>query len=195
MRGELKAFLKENIVLIAGISLPVLLALAFILATQIQRMGVEPPKSKVVFATDYFKNASPRYYPYKFIVEDNTIKLSYEPPEKYDETILKPQLFVYDPQSGTSEEVKLPEISDKKQPAVININDILEEGQTLATGNTLNGFTFEQKSQNSGNLMTELFGGGYRSYTSTYLQKGAYRVKIPEADYYNTELIAWIVVP
>ena len=187
----MKAFLKENLVLVVGISLPVLLALVFLAATHIQQVGTEPPQHKVVFATNYFKQTSYNHYPYRFIVEDDAVVLQYTPQEKNHWQNREPQLFVFDPVTQTSTEIEVPKIKDRENKADITISNT-PKGEYVTTEQSPDGFLFEHDYRGGGNLMTEMFGGGYRSRSQRVLRKNGYRMKVPQAERYNTEFIAWV---
>ncbi|MCB1580378.1 MAG: hypothetical protein H6859_05095 [Rhodospirillales bacterium] len=190
----MKAFLKENMVLAAGIALPLLLALIFFGATQMGKATIDPPRYSVIFAADYYHNNN--NYPYNLVIEKDQLRFVYIPPEEKDSyhNWQKPRLFVYNPVKNESHEVALPNIKDKKK----KIDEVIEDihAQKLSSlKESPDGFVFDHDYRGGGNLMTELFGGGYRSRSRHVLRKASYSVPVPKSERYNSEFIGWIIEP
>ncbi|MCB1556187.1 MAG: hypothetical protein KDJ15_02635 [Alphaproteobacteria bacterium] len=187
----MKAFLKENAVLIAGISLPVLLTLIFFFATQVEWTPVPPPKYQLVFATDYQNRTN---NPYQIVVQDSQVRFRYFPPTKERDYghWNKPRLYVYRPKTDTSQEIVIPSIDDPDK----QIDVVLPELATAKISplkESPDGYSFEYEYGGNRNLMTEIFGGGHRSRSNYVLRKGSYKVVIPKAPRYNSEFIGWIL--
>ncbi len=187
----MKNFLKENIVLITGISLPLLLALVFFAATQAEKRSAIPPAYRVIFATDYQKNTNT---PYQIFIKDKQVRFRYTPPEeKQRHTNWRtPHLFVYDPATETSREIELPTVDDPEVAIDITISELTEK-ETSSLRESPDGYTFELNYRDHGNIMTELFGGGYSHRNEYVLRKETYRIVIPKTASYDTEFIGWIV--
>jgi hypothetical protein len=188
----MKHFVKENLVLMVGITLPLLLTVIFFIATQFDRSVTDPPRHSVVYASNYYAHNNMKA-PYRLIVKDSTLHFKYTPPKDDDKRHWqKPRLFVFDPVANESKEIELPAIDDPEEKVDIIISELT--GQNMNTLKTSpDGYTFEYNYRGNGNLMTELFGGGYRSRTQYVLRKGASSVKVPNAIRYNAQFIAWIV--
>ena len=190
----MKAFFKDNFVLFAGISLPLLLTLIFFMATQIDKAHIDPPRYSVVFATDY--NPTYSHYPYRILLENNVIRFRYYPPGEKDtfRHYHKPRLFIFNPLTNNTREIELPNIDDPQSKM-----DQPVKGITFKTLSSLkdspDGFVFEYASRRNSNLMTEIFGGGYRSHSHHVLRKGSYKLAIPKSERYNSQFIAWIIDP
>ncbi len=191
LRGRMKAFLKENLVLVAGISLPVILALVFMASTAVYKSGIEPPQYKLIFATDYRKRSNEYEYPYRFIVKGNKIFLNVTPPEKGKWPRLMPSLYIFDPATKTSNKIRIPKIPDHTKATKIEISS-LPKGQYFTLQQSPDGYAFEKSYRREFNLMSEVFGGGYRSRSRYSLRKKGYKIHVPHAKSYNTELIAWV---
>lgn len=139
----MKAFLKENMVLAAGIALPLLLALIFFGATQMGKATIDPPRYSVIFAADYYHNNN--NYPYNLVIEKDQLRFVYIPPEEKDSyhNWQKPRLFVYNPVKNESHEVALPNIKDKKK----KIDEVIEDihAQKLSSlKESPDGFVFDR---------------------------------------------------
>lgn len=190
----MKKFLKDNMVLVAGIALPLLLTLVFFAATQMDKIDAEPPRYSVLFATDYYQNSNAN--PYRLLVEDDQLRFVYTPPEDKDGhyTRAKPRLYVYDPVADSSREIALPNIEDREKKVDVVIDNIRAE-KFSSLKESPDGFVFEYDYRGNGNLMTEIFGGSYRSRRQHVLRKDGYSVRVPSADRYNSQFIGWIVEP
>ncbi|MCB1721919.1 MAG: hypothetical protein KDI11_09210 [Alphaproteobacteria bacterium] len=188
----MKAFLKENLVLAAGIALPLLLTLIFFGATQMGKATTEPPLYSVIFATNYYENNN--NYPYRIVVKNDEVRFAYYPPEEKDtyRNWQKPRLFVYNPVKNMSHEIELPAIDDPKKKIDRRVDGI--SAQRLSSlKESPDGFVFDYDYHGGGNLMTELFGGGYYSRSRYALRKGSYSVPVPKSERYNSEFIGWII--
>ena len=188
----MKAFLKENMVLFAGIALPLLLTLIFFGATQISKVSVKPPQHSVLFATNYYNNNDS--YPYRLVIKDNQVRFLYFPAtdKKAYHNWHKPRLFVFDPIQNASREIELPSIENPKNKLDQAVSGLV--GRNLSSlAESPDGFVFEYNYRGGGNLMTEIFGGGYHSRSRHVLRKGSYRVTIPKSERYNSQFIGWII--
>ncbi len=188
------SFIKENLVLITGIALPLLLTLVFFAATLFDKVIVDPPRHSVIFATNYsYHNNSNA--PYRLHVKDNAVHFTYIPPKENEyRNWQKPRLFVFDPIIDNTREIELPIIEDPEVKITQIINDF--KGRNINTLQTSpDGYRFEYEYRRNGNLMTELFGGGSRSRSHYALRKNGNKVKIHSATgyYYNAKFIAWII--
>lgn len=193
-----KSFLKDNIVLVLGVSLPLLLALFFWAATVLSRSAVEPPQYAALYAEQ-----QDHYRPndvYRFFVDDGTLYYQYYPPEQ-DENASRlpkpPKLYLYDPAEETEKQIDLPAIRDIEEKLDAPVPAL--QGMTIDTSDqSPDGFIFinHGRSRGNSNLMTELFGGGSR-YRATYaLEKDSVRFEIPGTEgrrYPRAQFIGWVI--
>ncbi len=191
----MKVFIKENLVLITGITLPLMLALVFYAATFFDRVVTDPPQYKAVFATrHYYHNNSKA--PYRLYVKDGQLRYAYRPPGEDDshKNWQKPRLYVYNPTTDNTEEIELPTIVDEEVKLDQPIQKLSKDNITTARKSP-DGYVFEYNYRSGGNLMTELFGGGSRYRSRYVLRKGSTIVKIHSAQRYysNAHFIGWIV--
>lgn len=183
----MKPFIKDNFVLIAGITLPIALALVFFLATRLSVMGIEAPQTAVVFATGYYQSG-PNLDGYKFDVKDGKIFFAYQKGENhYNQD--KPRLFIYEPEKDASREIELPPLDTSKtsSEALESVGNIDTREQSP------DGYVFEMEYGHGGsNLMTEIFGGGSHNRGACALRKEGYSHKVPQAQDYNCRFIGWV---
>ena len=188
----MKVFFRENIVLIAGVALPFLLTLVFFAATQIDKVSTNPPRYRVIFATNYYGHNAD--YPYKLIVKNHRLHFLYSPPKK--ESVARnwqiPRLFVYDPVRDISREIEIPAIDneDEKKDAIL---PELSASKVTVRQESPDGYVFEYEYRGHGNLMTGIFGSGFRSRAHFVLRKGSHTVNVPKSIRYNSQFIGWIL--
>lgn len=187
----MKTFLKENLVLIAGIALPLLLAIGFLAATKLSAIGIAPPETPVLY---FYKN----YGPAGFEVRDGKVY--------YYETELQPkntnyrleiELYLYDPVKEERRKIALPDVPEKGTgKGGIAVEDL--EGFTVSVDQkSPDGFVFKNGWDDyyDGGLVLGLFGGSRRDRTA-YLQKEGLKVKIDDDNRYGyrqPDFIGWVI--
>jgi hypothetical protein len=185
---DMKQFLKTNLVLVAGVVLPLALMLVFYIAGAVTRASVADPRYDMVFAADnpdrpwwigLEGNAlTIRYNP------ANNMRAGYEPPG--------PRLYLFNHQTMTVE------------PLAINYNHIIngvvedpviEELNThaLSVGYTSpDGYRFTDDYYRGG-LFADLFDFGDNRNTGTLRKQGrSIRLAGGPAYYGNSQLIVWV---
>ncbi len=185
----MKAFLKENFVLIAGLALPLVLTAIFFAAAHMKAPLKNPPITPVIYAVNnYYENT------YKFdVTEKGELELTYTPPNTARGEHCcpaMPGLYKYDPLQNKEDELKLPEFDlDKKFKGVIPDTGKLSDA-TISP----DGWHFDYDySYNEGNIMTFMFGGGSRYGSRNVLIKDHYRVPVSPRRYETGKFIAWVL--
>jgi len=182
----MKNFFKENAVLVAGIALPLMLALVFFMATRVSEGSGEPPTTAVVFTTGYYDSN----VGYGFDVKDNKLVFRFNKPD-YNSHMQKPRLYIYEPSKKAVREIELPDIDNTKKSASAPVPGV---GKLNTLEKSPDGFVFEQGSSGGGsNLMTELFGGGSRYRNQCIMRKDVYRHVLPDVSDYSCRFIGWVV--
>jgi len=193
----MKNWIKENLVLVIGLALPVLLIVLFFVATVIPKsMGV-PPQYEMLFSTVKYDYQNKPEYVIDFKVKDKKLMVTAKKNDDKNNNYYSKRLMAYDGKTETVREIKLDEA--KIGGAAKSGEVILEETKdlTVDTNNTSpDGFVLDSPSYGGGGLLGGLFGGGY--HNSGYrLKKGNTGYKIPNAqpDYYTGQLqfIGWII--
>ncbi|MFZ5913150.1 MAG: hypothetical protein ACOY17_02885 [Pseudomonadota bacterium] len=183
----MKKFFRENFAVIAGVALPLALALAFFLATRISAAGIDPPRTPVLYASNYFDYQNNLRYEFK--VRDGRVHVYYQPSDPKAH-VLVPILQIFDPVSGEVREIVLPESDSVKKVELIVPE--LTEIQISSKLTSPDGFIFDSGHRNY-NLMTEIFGGGAHNRGGVFLRKGGYRMPIPGTRDNNEKFLGWIV--
>ncbi|ODS23687.1 hypothetical protein AB835_07760 [Candidatus Endobugula sertula] len=185
----MKKFLRENIVLIAGVTLPLLLTVIFFIATQFDKASNEYPLHSVIYTDQPNYNANRSSY--QFVVKKDQLHFVYTASDT-GQNWKKPRLYVFNPQANTSQEIELPIINESDTK--IDIPLPYFASKTISTLLTSpDGYTFKSNYRHNVNILTSLFGGGSKSRNRVILSKGSSNIIIPDAARYNTHFIGWIV--
>ncbi len=185
----MKAFLKENIILVLGVSLPLLLTAVFFIANQVNLSFTEPPQYSVLFINNNNYGTS---LTHKVIIRDKHAYLSYIPPkEDRHYNFEAPNLYLYNPAKDEIQEIRLPKTHGLEGKTELPIDEL---STTLISTEiqSPDGYHFTHNYRGNRNLMTELFGGGYRR-SHYVLKKEQKNVKIPTMKRYNSQFIGWVV--
>lgn len=197
---SIKKFIRDNFVLVMGISLPVLLMIGFMVASGLPRTLSDPPRYNLVFSImDYHTGNTAMPVSIKLVVKDGGLVAQYIPNQNGNVYTYWKKLYLYDAKSQTVSELPLP------YPANLeSITDMKEEivealkGQKLSTTlQSPDGYELSYEGYSHSGLINELFwGGGTRE---PRLRKGSSSVRLAPADghtafYYNAiEFIGWVV--
>lgn len=188
----MKQLLKENIVLVAGIVLPLLLAAIFWVSKEISIAGIEPPKTQVVFWTNFTDNPDS---PWNVEVRDGTLHVVYlgSKEKRFWEA---PQIFIYNPEEGAARPVMFPKpdrdaYTQKRDIVPDSLKDVrLSTEQISPDGYRFSPMDDLYDSYNHG-IVTEIFGSGANRY-AYYLKKDNYSRPVPMTGY-NSRFVGWII--
>lgn len=191
-------FIKQNFVLIVGISLPVLLVILFFVATVIPKSMMPPPQHELLFSTTRYDYQSPPPYNVDFVVRDGKLKgrISANNNKQTINYNYK-KLMAYDGKTGSVREIAydLPPMEGVADGSEVDI--AAAASLTIDTNSKApDGYEFDGGSYRSGGFITgEFFGGGY--HNSYRVRKGTVGYKIPMQDGYyygyGLEFIGWVV--
>lgn len=192
---HMRAFLKDNIAIVAAIVLPVLLAVIFVLSTGITRISVEDPKHDFLVATDYYEDNSS----FLFNLENKKFSVSFRPEEKhpggYSRYINKPRLWRVNVPEMTVEEIALTAPANGKAGPV-EIPAL--KGLTLKNVQPgPDGYSYQSYYRYDNNFMSEIFSPTRKDRDFIALEKNGrlVRIKVPEASSwnYNARFLGWII--
>lgn len=191
----MKNFIKENLVLVIGLALPVLLIVLFFAATVIPKSFGTPPQYEMLFTTVKYDYQNKPDYMLDFNVKNNQLMVKAKKNEdknNYGSNLKK--LMAYD---GKTETVR--EISIDTSKFTDGMELVLEETKSLTIDTSAvspDGYTLEGPNYGGSGLVSGLFGGGYRN-SGFRLKKGSVGYKVPnqQADYYYNQLqfVGWII--
>jgi hypothetical protein len=186
--------MKENLVLVIGLALPVLLIALFFVATVLPKSFGTPPQYELLFTTTKYDYQNKPEYVLDFNVKNKQLMVK---TKKYDEKNYNNAsrlLMAYDAKTEAVREITI-DASKLSDGAEV----LLEETKNmqLDTNNVSpDGYTLEGPNYNSSGLLGGMFGGGYRN-NGFRIKKGNVGYKVPQhqPDYYYSDLkfIGWVV--
>jgi len=192
----MKNFIKENLVLVIGLSLPILLIVIFFLATVVPKSFGTPPQYEVLFTTLKYEYENSRIYQVDFNVVNNQlmvkVKKNFDTGRNYNSK----KLMAYNPRTETVREITI----DLAKAAESNTNEVvLAETKDLKIDASVispDGYQLEGSRYSNSGLVGGLFGGG--NHNSGYrLKKGAvaYKIEPTQPDYYYSDFkfVGWII--
>jgi hypothetical protein len=196
----MKAFLKENAVLIISLSLPLALVALFSIVQIASNIGIADPQHAVIFATG---NNNPNVG-YNVYIKNNEIHYTYQAPAQkqsnynyYDNN--KPRVFIYDPINKKRTELESPTVTDYQKNIDVVLKDV-PSGTLLTNIESPDGYILETNYSRNGNVFSEIFGGyNNRSRYDLSLKKNGKRIAVPSIEsssynYYdrNARFLGWI---
>jgi hypothetical protein len=190
----MKNWIKENLVLVIGLTLPLLLIVLFFVATVIPKMTGTPPQHEVLFSVqDYSQKNKPDYI-IDFIVKNQQLMLKVKKAEDKDNYYQNKKLMAYDAKNEVMREITI-DVSQFGGGAEI----LLAETKNMTIDTAMvapDGYVMENQQYSNNGLVGGLFGGGNRN--SNYrLKKGSvgYKINTPQNNYYYDQLsfIGWVV--
>lgn len=193
---HMKAFLRENLMIVVSIALPLLVAIFFALASVLPRLYATPPSHDLLLTLQSRATASQSQVQIKFAVENQRIKVWAVKP-KEPSYINNPRLFRYDHVSGEVREisVSVPEdldVTDRQSEIrVTGVTDLEVNGALRAP----DGYEFRGRMRGGG-LMAELFGGSRNKTDVSIAKNGAVvKIRLPTADYWyhDVRFLAWVI--
>ena len=186
----MKQFLHDNLALVAGILLPVILMAVFFIAGRIPQSVVADPQYDLIFATNYYEGNS--HYPYQIAVENGDLVIHHRKPPDEHTHYQTPTLYRFNHKTLQSEilDINFDNIADGRvlSPAIDALNETMLSDKRVSP----DGWEFDYHYRGSGGLFGDLFGFGYRG-SGTVLRKDGRLIRLEdEGHYYQGEFIAWV---
>jgi hypothetical protein len=183
-------FLKDNMALVAGISLPMVLVIIFWIATVIPKLTVADPGYDMIYTADNYDYNAQLSGSVRLDVKDGKLRAQFHSNagQQYRNT---PRIFYFDVSSGSTHEISLDIPGDLQDGQLLNVPEA--SPYTLSKKSIApDGYSFDGSySSHSGFLF---FGSGYR-YRGTIRKEGR-AVKIPtHGNQYqgNLRFLGWVV--
>ncbi len=192
----MKKFIKENLVLVIGLTLPLLLILLFFVAAVIPKSMSTPPQHEMLFSTTKYEYENSPEYLLDFVVKDAHLVVKVNKNDDKAKNHNSKKLMAYDGKTETVREIVL----DAAKVAALATSGemILEETKNMtldASNLSPDGYALEGPNYVGNGLVGGLFGGGSRS--GYRIKKDSFGYKLPntQPDYYYSELkfIGWVV--
>lgn len=190
---QIPKIVRDNIILVAGIALPLVVMLFFLLATWIPRWLVDPPQYDLLFSGVSWSDKSSNTVNL-VVTAEGQLKARYFKRQEGESPLRR--LFIYEHTTGDVREISIPSLAGEVYGEVEIEREISEfAARTVSTKRTApDGYEFQGPQYTSGNFLGLGFGG--RRSKLSIRKKGAV-VSIPTLDsypYYNgTEFVGWLV--
>ena len=198
-------FIKKNLVLVAGITLPVLLIISFLILTHAPRIALEPPQYDFLVVGYRYDHQHLRNYYLNFEVKDGKLRGRVTP--KDDTSTYQNQqharIFRYDANDNSFEEISydLPDgLEDLEKQTTFQVAETSGLSLDKKTKSPDN-YSFEYLGyRGRGGLLGEVFGMG-RRYDNQYVlsKNGAYfdlpqPASLPPYYYgHNLTFLGWVI--
>jgi hypothetical protein len=197
----LKKFIKENFVLLIGITLPVLLMFGFMLASSLPRALSDPPKYDLVFSVADYYSGTANNIPVsvRLLVKEGALVAQYtKNPDGNNYNYWK-KLYIYE--AATQKVRELPfgyptdmnSIADMREDVV----EALRDKKLSTVLQAPDGYELSYDGYSHSGLVNEIFWGGHNN--EPRLRKGSSSVRLTTGDgrtsfYYNgVEFLGWVV--
>jgi len=196
---SIQKVIRDNFVLVLGISLPMLLMIGFMVVSGLPRALSDPPRYNLVFSiTDYQTGNTAMPVSIKLMVKDSRLIAQYIPNQKGNSYTYWKKLYLYDAASQTVSELPLPYPANLESITEVK-EDIVEALKDQKLNSTLqapDGYELSYEGYSDSGLINILFwGSGTRE---PRLRKGSSSVRLAPADerssfYYSSiEFIGWV---
>lgn len=201
--GDMKQWIKQNLVLLSGIALPVLLVGGFFILSNLPRQLADPPQYDFLLVGYRYDYQHPANYYLSFEVRDGRLTGKVVPKESGNAGYNRQtaSIYRYIAAQNTFEEIEydLPEGLDDLEKAVPlsleQTSDLKLDKRTRSP----DGYVFEYLGyRGRGGLLGEMF-GMRRRYDSNYVLKkdsAYFDLPVPSSDTWyqnNLHFIGWIV--
>lgn len=197
-------WIRDNLVLVSGIVLPVLLVIGFFILNSIPRIIADPPRHDFVVIGYQYHYQNPVTYYLDFEVRDGKLGGRVVPDEAGNPHSNRQHalIFVYRVAEERYEEITfdLPENLDQlAEPVALDLGKAaeLELDKRIQSPD---GYQFEyQGYRGSGGILGEIFGMNRRYESNYVLKKGSSYVNLPDPStdpyYYQNDLqfMGWVV--
>jgi hypothetical protein len=192
----IKTYIKENLALVIGLSLPIILIVLFFAATVIPKSMVPPPQYKMLFTVVKYDYANPPAHLFSYSVKDRKLMVTAKHVENKAINASQNILMAYDPATQTTREIQHDTAAAEAAPGAVLLVESTKAMELDTASVSPDGYSLDRPNYQDGGLVGGLFGGGYRN--SQYrIVKGSVAYPLPRSvqyDYYNqVNFLGWII--
>ena len=178
-------WIKQNLVLVSGIVLPILLVAGFLVLSNAPRLLADPPEYDFVLVAYRYDYQHPREYSLNFEVRQGTLHGKATPLENTNTYTNRQHagIFRYRASEGIFEEIvyELPESLENTEETVTFEVSEAAHLELDKRARSPDGYTFEYLGYGGrGGLLGELFGMGRRYESHYVLSKNGAQVNLPK---------------
>lgn len=190
----MKNFIKENLVLIIGLTLPVLLIILFFAASVIPKSMGTPPQYEMLFTVQQYTNQSKPEFEIDFSVKNKQLVIKTQKIDDKNNNYNTKKLMAYNGKTETTREIAIDaaKFADGAEVIVEETKNFIIDTSIVSP----DGYVLEGRQYNNSGLVGGLFGGGNNN-SGYRLKKGSIGYKVPnqQPDYYYNQLqfIGWVI--
>lgn len=186
-------FFTKNFALIAGLGLPVLLVLGFLVANHLPQMNSAPPQYEMVFSVNRYNSQAP--FLVNFTVRNKKLYMRLTPPTgSYGSNDV--ELFIYNGQKESVRKISYLPVIDRviDSPVEMQVGE-LKHHLIDTNSKAPDGYELETNMAYSRGILGEIF--GHRRNANRIMKSGGGSYVIPGYDndytYGKLNFIGWIV--
>lgn len=193
----MKKIMKENLVLVIGLSLPILLIVLFFLATVLPKSLGQPPQYELLFTTLKYEYENSPVYLVDFKVVNHQLIAKVKKNDDKDKHYNSKKLMAYNAKTETVREISIDfanaaEMGGGNEVVLSETKDLKIDASFISP----DGYQLEGSYYSSNGIVGGLFGGGNRN-SGYRIKKGAvaYKVETAQPDYYYSDFkfVGWII--
>ena len=187
-------FIKENAVLITGVTLPLVVVVFFLAAIYIPRLLVDPPQYDFLFTSSHYdyQNAPP--IKLHISITEGQLRANLYKTNNQN-AILKLFLFEHESQSVRELPIEIPKIPDDIEEGQEVLIKEVADMKISTNRRAPDGYEFAGNRSRGIGLFGELFFGG-RGNPNYAITKNGASIRIPTVDsyyYYGVNFLGWVV--
>jgi hypothetical protein len=185
-------FVKDNLALVVGIALPVLLVIVFGIATVIPKITVPDPQYDMIYTTDNYDYSSQIKGTVHFDVKDNKLRATFRDNQNQSYRNI-PRIYYFDVSKGSIREMTLDVPGDLKDGQELEIEEA-ENYKLSKESLSPDGYRYDNRYRGHGDFF--FMGGSGYSYGGS-IRKESRAVKIPAHDgprsYGSMRFMGWVL--
>lgn len=194
---SLKSFMKQNLVLIMGMTLPLVLIVLFFIASVLPKSMSIPPQHEMLFTTSKYETQPPDYL-YDIVIKNAQLMVKVRKNDHKDRGYQSTRLMAFDGRNETVREIPL-DIGNAAEAA--DGDPVLlpsTQGWKIDTTPVApDGYSLDAPRYAGGNLLGGLFGVGYRDNEYRLKKDGVgYRIPTDQSGYHyygQLEFVGWVL--
>jgi len=193
-----KAFIRDNLMIVVSVALPLLVVVVFALATLVPRWLVEPPQYDFLMTAEWPGSRGALPVRIDMSVTNGKLRVRAIKLEN-GERAYAPRLFEFVAATQSVREIMLDwpdDLTDLPDGTVIGVPEF-DSRRIDPSQRAPDGYAFERLDDRGGGIFTELFGAGRRNYAARLRKDGAVvRVRVPvdvPSYYYGLAFLGWVV--
>lgn len=194
---SLKNFVKQNLVLIMGMTLPLVLIVLFFVASVLPKSMSTPPQYEMLFTTTKYESQAQEYL-YDIVIKDEQLMVKVRKNSDKNIGYQSTRLMAFDGRTQTVREIPLDianaaEVADGEPVSLLST-----QGWKIVTASVApDGYSLDAPRYSGGNLLGGLFGVGYRDNEYRLKKDGVgYRIPSEQSGYHyygQLEFIGWVL--